>query len=111
MEESTACLTPAAKVSKFMEGDKHPTSSLIVPMTYLLMKRCSDDHDVYFENRKADKFNERAVVVKHEDLQEAVQHSCSEFRKRIEKKFVTDVKLSVNKFAHISTLLDPRFKS
>ena len=58
LEESAACLTPAAKVSKFMEGDKHLTSSLIVPMTCLLMKRCSDDHDVHFENRQADKFND-----------------------------------------------------
>ena len=37
LEEGTAVLNKAAEASQFLEGDKYPTSSLVIPMTFALM--------------------------------------------------------------------------
>ena len=41
LEEGTACLNECAYASQFLEGDKYPTSSLVVPMAYKLMATSS----------------------------------------------------------------------
>ena len=41
LEEGTAVLTKAAEASQFLEGDKYPTSSLVIPMAFALSLRVS----------------------------------------------------------------------
>eukprot|EP00966_Prymnesium_polylepis_P081227 1881741-Prymnesium_polylepis.2 len=37
IEEGSAVLNKAAEASQFLEGDKYPTSSLVIPMAFALM--------------------------------------------------------------------------
>jgi hypothetical protein len=76
LEEGTAILHDAADASQFLEGDKYPTSPLVVPMTYKLMATSSDTHDVKFRNRAEDDFNDDSrnpVKVPHTDLTDRIQ--------------------------------------
>ena len=61
LEEGSAILSPAADASQFLEDDKYPTASLVVPMTYALMKTSSISEDVKFRDRAADEFNDPSV--------------------------------------------------
>ena len=80
LEKGTAVLSPAAVLaadaSQLLEGDKYPTASLVVPMTYALMKTSSISEDVKFRNRAADEFNDPSgnpVKVPHSGLSPKIQ--------------------------------------
>ena len=76
LEESAVVLDKAAEVSQSLEGDKYPTSSLVVPMMFALTAASSPNEDVNFRNRAKDEFNDplrNPVKVPHENLNDKVQ--------------------------------------
>ena len=113
LEEGTACLSHAAKISQLMEGDEYPTSPLVIPMSYRLMQKSAASADVYFANRAADEGNVEEitpVMVKDADLQTKIREARASYHQRLVDRFDSDVALDVKQFWFISTILDPRFK-
>lgn len=113
LEEGTAILDDAAWASQFLEGDKYPTSSLVVPMIYALMANSSEQHDVRFANRIEDEFNDERLnpsKVPHHGLSEKIQTARKELHEQLVNRFDTDLPRDVKQFWFISALLDPRFK-
>ena len=113
LEEGTAVLNDAADASQFLEGDKYPTSSLVVPMTYKLMATSSDYHDVKFLNRAGDEFNDESlnpVKVPHTDLTDEIQIARSAYHQKLIDRFDTDVPRDVKQFWLLASICDPRFK-
>ena len=113
IEEGTAVLRPAADASQFLEADLYPTSSLVVPMIYRLMKTSSNLEDVKFPNRAEDEFNDpdvNPVKVPHANLSAKIQDARSAYHEKLIDKFHRDVARDVKPFWFVASLLDPRFK-
>ena len=113
IEEGTAVLRPAADASQFLEADLYPTSSLVVPMIYRLMKTSSNLEDVKFPNRAEDEFNDpdvNPVKVPHANLSAKIQDARSAYHEKLIDKFHRDVARDVKQFWFVASLLDPRFK-
>ena len=114
LEQSGACLEKASVVSQFLEGDKYPTSSSVVPMLYKLMATSSVNHDVHFANRAADKFNDaqlNPIKVPHANLDTKVQAQRQLYHQNLIDRFDSDVPLATKKFWFTATKLDPRYKN
>ena len=113
LEEASAILDDASWASQFLEGDKYPTSSLVIPMTYALMETSSNHRDVKFANRKEDQFNDpnlNPIKVPHSGLSDKVQSAREGMHEQLVDRFDSDVPRDVKMFWFISTILDPRFK-
>ena len=113
LEEGTAILSDAAWASQFLEGDKYPTSSLVVPMTFRMMATSSARQDVKFLNREEDEDNDATinpVTVPHADLSAKIQTVRAAMHEQLIARFDADVPLDVKKFWFISSMCDPRFK-
>ena len=113
LEEGSAILSPAADASQFLEDDKYPTASLVVPMTYALMKTSSISEDVKFRNRAEDAFNDpgvNPVKVPHSGLSPKIQDARVAYHDKLIDKFHTDVPRDVRQFWFKASILDPRFK-
>ena len=94
LEEGSAILQDSADASQFLEGDKYPTSSLVVPMTYRLMATSSDQHDVRFMNRVQDEFNDdtvNKVKVTHAELTDKIQTAREGLHAQLIDRFDTHV--------------------
>ena len=113
IEEATAVLDKAADASQFLEGDKYPTSSLVIPMAFALMATSSPSEQVKFRNREEDELNDESlnpVKVPHTDLTDKMQDARKLFHESLITRFDSDVPRDVKKFWFIASLLDPRFK-
>ena len=113
LEEGTAVLDKAAEASQFLEGDKYPTSSLVIPMSFALMATSSPNDSVKFRNRAEDELNDdtlNPVKVEHSDLTDKMQAARKLFHEALITRFDSDVPRDVKKFWFIASLLDPRFK-
>ena len=113
LEEGSAILQDSADASQFLEGDKYPTSSLVVPMTYRLMATSSDQHDVRFMNRDQDEFNDdtvNKVKVTHAELTDKIQTARERLHAQLIDRFDTHVPRDIKQFWFISSMCDPRFK-
>ena len=113
LEEGTAVLNKAAEASQFLEGDKYPTSSLVIPMTFALMATSSPAQSVKFRNRAEDDLNDdtlNPVKVPHIDLTVEMQQARKRFHESLISRFDSDVPRDVKKFWFLASLLDPRFK-
>ena len=113
LEEGTAVLDDAAWASQFLEGDKYPTSSLVIPMMFRLMLTSSMRHDIKFLNRKEDEHNDdtlNPVTVRHDKLTDKMQAARKALHNQFVERFDTDVPIDCKKFWFISTMCDPRFK-
>ena len=113
LEEGTAVLDKASEASQFLEGDKYPTSSLVIPMTFSLMATSSPDDWVKFRNRAEDELNDdnlNPVKVQHSDLSDKVQAARKLFHQSLITRFDSDVPRDIKKFWFLASLLDPRFK-
>jgi hypothetical protein len=113
IEEGTAVLDKAAEASQFLEVDKYPTSSLVVPMTFALMATSSPSQAVKFRNRAEDELNDDSlnpVKVPHAELTDKMQAARKLYHEALITRFDSDVPRDVKKFWFIASLLDPRFK-
>tara|TARA_B110000027_G_scaffold129065_1_gene150191 strand:- start:176 stop:1351 length:1176 start_codon:yes stop_codon:yes gene_type:complete len=113
IEEGGACLFEAAQGSQLLEGDKYPTSPLVVPTAFRLMAYSASSHDVYFQNRDEDEFNDDAsnpVIVRHAHLNDKIRLARQLYHERLVSRFDTELPLPVKKFFFVSSMLDPRFK-
>jgi hypothetical protein len=113
IEEGTAVLDKAAEASQFLEGDKYPTSSGVIPMTFALMATSAPAEPVKFRNRIEDDLNDSALnpeKVPHADLTSKMQTARKQFHESLITRFDSDVPRDVKKFWFIASLLDPRFK-
>jgi hypothetical protein len=92
LEEGSAILDDASWASQFLEGDKYPTASLVIPMMYALMATSSALHDVKFANRKEDVYNDEALnpsKVPHSALSDKVQAAREGMHKQFIDRFDT----------------------
>ena len=113
LEEGTAVLTKAAEASQFLEGDKYPTSSLVIPMAFALMVSSSPIEQLKFRNRAEDELNDDSlnpVKVPNDALSNKMQTARKLFHESLITRFDSDVPRSVKQFWFISALCDPRFK-
>ena len=113
LEEGTAVLDDAAEASQFLEGDKYPTSSCVIPMTYKLMATSADGHVIKFRNRAEDQFNDNTlnpIKVTHTDLTDNMQTARELLHEKLVDRFDTNVPRDVKQFWFISSICDPRFK-
>ena len=113
IEQGTAVLDQAASVSTSLEGDKYPTSSLVVPMMYKLMATSAATFDLKFTNRSEDEFNDESinpVIVPGAQLHSKIQAARAKYHENLVDRFDTHVPLETKKFWFISTMCDPRFK-
>ena len=113
LEEGTAVLDKAAEASQFLEGDKYPTSSLIIPMSFALMATSSPSDSVKFLNRAENELNDdilNPVKVAHSDLTSKMQAARKLFHEALINRFDTNVPRDMKKFWFLASLLDPRFK-
>ena len=95
------------------EGDKYPTSSLVVPMVYKLIATSASGFDVTFHNRAQDKFNDpntNPVKVPHANLNEKVRAAREKMHLDLIRRFQDELPLPIKKFWFIAAMLDPRFK-
>jgi hypothetical protein len=113
LEEGSAILDDSAWASQFLEGDKYPTSSLMVPMLYKLMATSSSNHQVKFANRDEDQFNDdlaNPVKVDHDQLSDKIQTAREGLHKQLVDRFDTNAARDVKQFWFIAAICDPRFK-
>ena len=113
LEEGSAILDDSAWASQFLEGDKYPTSSLVIPMMYKLMATSSSNHQVKFANRDEDQFNDdeaNPVKVDHDQLSNKIQTAREGLHKQLVDRFDTNVARDVKQFWFIAAICDPRFK-
>ena len=70
----------AATGSQMLEGDKYPTSPLVVPTVFRLIAYSATSEDVYMRSRDEDEFNDdtlNPVMLPHSELNPKVApHSC-----------------------------------
>ena len=113
IEEGTAVLDKAADASQFLEGDKYPTSSMVIPMAFGLMATSSPTQPVSFRNRADDDLNDDSmnpVKVPHSELTKEMQDARKRFHDSLVARFDSDVSRDVKKFWLLASMLDPRFK-
>ena len=113
LEEGAAVLDKAAEASQFLEGDKYPTSSLVIPMAYALMATSSPGENVKFRNRAEDELNDEdanPVKVPHVHLTDKIQTARKLYHEDLLARFDSDVAFDVKRFWFIASMLDPRFK-
>ena len=111
LEEGTAVLDKAAEASQFCEGDKYPTSSLVVPMAYALMATSSPNQSVKFRNRDEDEFNDDSlnpVKVPHTDLTAKMQEARKSYHEQLITRFDSDVPIEVKRIHNDDTRRAPR---
>ena len=98
MHSSLVCLFLS---SQLLEGDKYPTSPLVVPTLFRLMAYSASSHDVYFRNRDEDEFNDLVsspVTVSHGDLQLKVREAREQYHSRLITRFDTELPQSIKRF-------------
>ena len=113
IEEGTAVLDKAAEASQHLEGDKYPTSSQVIPMTFALMATSSPSMSVKFQNRAEDELNDDAanpVKVPHTDLTDKMQAARKAYHDKLIDKFDSDPSRDIKMFWWIASMLDPRLK-
>jgi hypothetical protein len=113
LEEGTAVLDKAAEASQFLEGDKYPTSSLIIPMSFALMATSSPSDSVKFLNRAENELNDdilNPVKVAHSDLTSKMQAARKLFHEALINRFDTNVPCDMKKFWFLASLSRPAFQ-
>ena len=114
LEESSACLMEAAVGSQLPEGDKYPTSPLVVPTVFRLITYSAASEDVFVRNRDEDEFNDpvlNPVMIPHNSLNSKVKECREKYHTDLIDRFDSDLPVSVKKFWYVATTLDPRFKN